>query len=458
MQYAHSLSRRLTLLWGLASAVALSACGGGSDSAATSPSSPAPAPPIAAPAPPTAPTPPPAPAPPTAPSPLALTTLDIDTTGQTIDRVDYVDATYTVTDVSGATLHSGPMEIRGRGNSTWGLDKKPYRVRLENATALLGMPDSRHWVLLANHADKTLLRNDIAFEVGRQLGMAWTPRSLDVQVRLNGRYDGVYQLTEHIRVASQRVDIDELHQAVTGGPEISGGYLLQIDELAVGAPHCFTTTVAQVTICGEEPEALDVLPAQRAYIAGYVQEAENALYGSGFASATSGYAAFIDVASAIQYFLASELLKNVDGNLRRSTYLFKPREGKLHFGPLWDFDLAIGNATYFGAPDPQGWYVRTAPWYTRLFEDPAFADRVAQTWRDMKSDGRLDALIGYVDQRAIELSQAQARNFERWPILDVNVFANVPMPAPNSHDAEVAYLRRFLVERVAWLDAQFATP
>lgn len=446
------LGRRcLGLLWGVFAAT-LVACGGGSDGG--SPTVAAPAPPAA---PPTAPAPTPAPAPAPA-GPLTLATLDIDTGGQPIDRSIYIDASYAVRDADGSTLHEGPIEIRGRGNSTWGMDKKPYRVRLGDAQALLGMPSSRHWVLLANHADKTLLRNDVTFELGRSLGMAWTPRSRDVQVRLNGRYDGVYQLTEHIRIASDRVNIDELEPEVTAGPAISGGYLMQIDELAVGNPRCFTTRIVQVTICGEDPEALDVLPAQRDYIAGYVQAAEDALYGAEFASQTRGYAAYIDVDSAIQYYLASELVKNVDGNLRRSTYLFKPRGGKLHFGPLWDFDLAIGNAAYFGATDAQGWYIRSAPWFTRLFEDPRFADRVAATWRDMKRDGRLDALLAHVDRRAIELRDAQAANFGRWPILDVNVFSNVDWPFPNSYDNEVAYLRRFLVERMAWIDARLAPP
>jgi CotH kinase protein len=349
------------------------------------------------------------------------------------------------------------MDIRGRGNSTWGFDKKPYRLRLDAAAALLGMPDSRHWVLLANHADKTLLRNDITFELGRQLGMAWTPRSRQVQVRLNGRYDGVYQLTEHIRIASQRVRIDELDPAVTGGPEISGGYLLQIDEDSTGSPACFVTAVAVMTICGEDPEDFSAVPAQRDYIARYMQDAENALFGPDFANEATGYAAYIDVESAIQYYLANELVKNVDGNLRRSTYLFKPRDGKLHFGPLWDFDLAIGNASHLGGTEVQGWYIRSAPWFTRLFEDPRFAERVAATWRAMKSDGRLDALLAYVDRRAIESSSAQADNFERWPIMDSYVFFSVAKPFPNSWDNEVAYLRRFLVERIAWIDGQLAS-
>lgn len=102
--------------------------------------------------------------------------LVLDTGGQPIERVTYINASHAFTDASGATLHAGPIEIRGRGNSTGGLDKKPYRVRLNGAEALRGMPSSRHCVLLANHADKTLLRNDVAFELGRLLGMARTSR------------------------------------------------------------------------------------------------------------------------------------------------------------------------------------------------------------------------------------------------------------------------------------------
>lgn len=407
---------------------------------------------------PPAPAPAPAPAAPPAAAPLALATMDIVTGGAVIDRENYVTGTYTVTDADGAQLHAGAIDIRGRGNTTWLLDKKPYRIRLAQTAALLGMPTNRHWVLLANHADKSLLRNDVTFEFGRLLGMAWTPRSRSVHVRLDGRYDGVYQLTEHIRIGSERVNIDTLSTSVVAEPEITGGYLLEIDELAAGDIRCVTTARDSVTFCGQDPDPLFAQPAQRDYIASYLQRTEDALYAPDFADPQTGYAAYLDVDSVIQYFLASELVRNVDGDLRRSTYLFKPRNGKLFFGPLWDFDLALGNADYLGADNPEGWYVRTAPWYTRLFEDPQFAARVSQKWREMKQGGQLDALLAYVDRRGIELSEAQAENFARWPVLDTRLLSTVVRPAPNSHAAEVGYMRAFLVARIAWMDAQLTPP
>jgi hypothetical protein len=158
------------------------------------------------------------------------------------------------------------------------------------------------------------------------------------------------------------------------------------------------------------------------------------------------------VASAIDYYLLQELVKNVDSNLRRGTYLTKPRGGKLYFGPNWDFDLVIGNANYDGADFVAGWHTRHAAWYTRLFQDPAFAARVNARWKQLRDDGTIGGLASYMGRRARLLSKAQARNFERWPILGIWVWPN--RVVTGSYGGELVAMRDWYSARIAWMDSQ----
>jgi hypothetical protein len=207
--------------------------------------------------------------------------------------------------------------------------------------------------------------------------------------------------------------------------------------------------------CVKEPETLlePEWAAQRNYLEGYLEQTEAAIFAENFADPETGYAAFIDVDSAISYFLINELIKNVDGNLRLSTFLYKKRNDKLFFGPLWDFDLALGNVDYDGADDPHGWHVRTAAWFTRMFEDPHFAEQVTARWNHMKSAGILDDLMNRIDNRALWLSHVQQKNFELWDILNVYVWPN--RVVTGSYQGEVDAMKTWLQQRIEWMDAQF---
>lgn len=366
----------------------------------------------------------------------------------------YMPASFKLTDSSGATTATGTLEIKGRGNTTWGMPKKPYRLKLTNSTGLLSMPASKHWILLANYADKTLMRNDVTFELSRALNMAYTPRSRFIDLQFNGSYEGVYELTEQIRIAPERVNIPELKATDTSATAITGGYLIEVDE-RYGEDFCFKSTMTPMVFCLSNPETL-LDPAwarQRQYIQDYIRQTDAAIFGSQFADPVKGYAAYIDVESAIGYYLVNEIVKNVDGNLRLSTYLYKQRNGKLAFGPVWDFDLAIGNVNYDGADLTEGWHIRTAPWFARLFEDPVFSARVRARWNQMKADKTLDSLLAYILMRWDYLSHVQVKNFEKWPILNTWVWPN--RVVTGSYDGEVLAMRDWLSDRVQWMDTQF---
>jgi len=353
-----------------------------------------------------------------------------------------------VSNVAGAPAVNGGLQIRGRGNSTWDIHpKKPYRLKLTDKQSLLGMPSSKDWVLLANYSDKTLLRNAAALDLGVRMGFPWTPRSAFVEVYLNDRYDGVYQLMENIKVTKDRVNIDELAAADVGADKIGGGYLLEVDFREDG--YTMHSTIDDLPIVFQSPE--QPAPAQEAYIKGYINDFEAVLHSSTFADPTTGYAAYIDVDSFIRFYLVNEVFRNVDANMWSSCWMYKPRNGKLFMGPLWDFDLAAGNANYADAFKTDGWHIRIAPWFKRLFEDPAFAARVKTAWNEIKAD-ELPAMFQNITSSAAGLQQAQLNNFQRWPILETWVWPNYQIPG--SYAGEVDYLSSFLTARINWIDQQ----
>jgi hypothetical protein len=380
---------------------------------------------------------------------LPVLRITTDNSAPIVSRDDYINAQMSlVSNVAGVAAVNGGLQIRGRGNSTWDIHpKKPYRLKLTDKQSLLGMPSSKDWVLLANHSDKTLLRNAAALDLGTRIGLAWSPRSAFVEVYLNNRYDGVYQLVENIKVTKDRVNIDELAETDVGADVITGGYLLEVDFREDG--HTMHSSINDLPIVFQSPE--EPVPAQQAYIEGYINELETVLHSTGFADPATGYAAYIDVDSFVRWYLVNELFRNVDANMWSSCWMYKPRGGKLFMGPLWDFDLAAGNANYSDAFKPDGWHIRNAPWFSRLFEDPAFVARVKVAWNGMQADG-LPTMFQAITARSASLQQPQLNNFQRWPILETYVWPNYRIPG--SYAGEIEYLNVWLGDRIAWMDQQ----
>ena len=375
-----------------------------------------------------------------------------------LNREDYVKGCMRITDGSKQTyragLYQGALEIRGRGNSTWYMPKKSYRVKLASPGAqVLDMPADRDWVLLANYADKTLMRGDVGFELSRRLGMAWTPRMHHVELYLNGEYQGNYQLGEQVKVAPERVNIAVMKASDITEPNVSGGYLLEVEYHGRVAPgDVLTSTSSDLLFYIKAPDSSTGLTSQVNYIQGYLQNVENQLLSNNF-SVGSGYPKLIDTPSFIDWWIAKELGKDIDGAFGSSVYLNKDRGGKLGMGPLWDYDLAFGNYTNTSDAQfqlPTGWWIRTnSEWYSHLFEDPAFRAQVYDRWKEVKKK-QIDTLPHFIDQTAKDLEASQRENFKRWPILDKYVWPNAIVTG--SYKGEVRYLKEWLKKRIEWMD------
>lgn len=377
------------------------------------------------------------------------------------DKEHYVPGTITIEDpvrmYSDDTLFTARMGIRGRGNSTWGWDKKPWKVKLEDKEPILGMPKDKEWALLANYADRTLLRNVVAMKLSEICGFSWTPRIRSVEVYLNGVYQGVYTICEHKKVSSSRVDIDVVGEDVTEGDALTGGYYLEMEE-SQDETTCWWTAMG-VPMMFSEPEIPN--EQQYAYMTGYVDEFENVLRSDGFDDPATGYAAYIDVPSFVNYYIVQELTKNVDGNLRKSSFITKEQGKKLEMYHLWDFDLTLGNCGYFDwrvGNGPEGFWIKDyasnstygGGWFWYLFQDPAFVKAVQDRWDELMP--QLETIPDFIDEQVFSLEKACERNFQKW---DINASVDwVMFPSLGSYEAEVKYLKDFYVDRLEWLDKE----
>jgi hypothetical protein len=204
-----------------------------------------------------------------------------------------------------------------------------------------------------------------------------------------------------------------------------------------------------------------ITAAQRQWLIGYLNRFESALFGGGFADPQAGYAAFIDPESFVDLHLITELCKEIDG-YRLSTFMHKDRGGKLTMGPLWDFNLSLGNADYLDGWNPQGWYYPLISqsdylhgWYTRLFQDPAFRLLYADRWFEFRRSAfTTERLLKVIDDYAALLDEAQTRNFARWPILGRYVWPNWYIA--NTYRQEIDWMKGWLTQRLAWMDDRIA--
>lgn len=378
-----------------------------------------------------------------------------------VDKKNYVDGTITVLDpekmYSDVTEFTADMGIRGRGNSTWTWPKKPWKVKLDSKAEILGMPADKEWALLANYSDRTLLRNIVAMKLSEMCGFSWTPRIRSVEVYLNDEYQGVYTICEHKKISSSRVNIDVVGEGDNSGDALTGGYYLEIEE-AQDADVCWWTSMGVPMMFSDPEEPTD---AQIQYIKDLFADFEATLQGDDFDDPKKGYAAYIDVKSFIDFYIVQELTKNVDGNVRKSSFITKERGKKMEMYHLWDFDLTMGNCGYFDSQvgnGPEGFYVKDyasnctygGGWYWRLFQDPAFVDKVQARWNELKP--QFETIPDFIDTQALILDAARKRNFQVW---DINESVDwVKFPSLGSYEAEVHYLKSFYTKRLEWLDRE----
>ena len=349
-------------------------------------------------------------------------------------------------------------EIRGRGNSTWGMSKKPYRLKLDKKAHFLGLSaNEKNWVLLANYADKTLMRNAVAFKLSEIIGMEFTPSAKFIDLVFNGEYLGNYMVSDQIEVADFRVPVETQETTDVSSPEVTGGYLLEIDGFADSEPVKFVTPEG-LKITVKYPKDDEINQQQLAYITKFTNDFERKLFSLDFKDEQTGYRSMVDTTSLINWYIACELTGNPDSFW--STYIYKKRlDDKFYFGPLWDFDIAFNNDNRLGDAVSKlmrehAHHPRT--WIQRLWQDEWFRQAVDRRWKELLADGLEDKLIGYVNETESLLQRTQQENFSRWDVLNKRVY--LEQFIFNTYTEGVEYLRWYIKERIVFLTGSFHIP
>lgn len=336
-------------------------------------------------------------------------------------------------------LAASDIEIAGRGNSTWTYPKKPYKFKFSKRTGVLGMPEHKRWVLLANYIDRTLLRNDVAFYLGQHSSLAWTPHGVFVELFINGEHRGCYYLCEQIRIDENRLNINEMppYSQMADGADISGGYILELDSY-YDEVNKFRSAVKGLPVNVNTPDENDIGSRQFIYIRDYFNEAETVLYSDYWLDPERGYKNYIDILSFADMYLISELIYHYEWIHPKSTYMYKDRGGKLCAGPMWDYDWLTFTLEY-------GWHCRSCLWYPRLFEDPEFRALLKQRWQELYPV--FVATGNYISSQRKMLAKSAQVDWKLW--------ANTISPNGDqglSYEAAVNQMSSRLSSRLAWLN------
>lgn len=382
-----------------------------------------------------------------------LSAIHINTDKRKINSTDHwlENAKYSIQDDSGTIVLNGYLNIKGRGNSTWKMPKQPYSIKFSEKTELFGLPAHRRWNLLANYADKTLLRTEVAFKLGYIFdNLSWTPHSVQLDLYLNGKYRGVYQLTETVCIDENRVNIEKIN---CSNPQ--NGYILEAD-WRKGERFNFTTRMGVVFCCSDPDEDLDQLIVGDTIslfqkIKTDFQNVEDVLYSSNFKDQFLGYRKYLDIPSIIDWYFVNEITKNVDSQFGLSVYLYYDNVSQKYcMGPIWDFDYAIGNVNYADSRYSKGFWVKNSYWISRLFEDPYFVAAVKERWSEKKNE--VNTIFSFINERASSLDRAQTFNFNKWTILDKQVASGANIIGDYQYQIDTVIT--WLTERLDWLDTE----
>jgi len=345
--------------------------------------------------------------------------------------------------------------MRGRGNSTWGENKKPYRLKFAHRENIFNMGSAKNYALLSNFYDATSIRNRITYELSQDIGMEYSIQGVNVDLYMNGKYVGVYYLCEMVEVDRARVNIDDLEDSYTEGmseTELSGGYLLGMHTeedghgkiIETSHHEFFNITSPKADEEGEYAEAEE-------YISKYMQEVEDALYNNlNPDQSTHNFTDYIDVDSAVKLYWMLEFTFNTDAYKTSSTYLYKKKDtvdadgnvikGKLYYGPAWDYDVA-----YLGGNYISKWNISDS-WARLMMMDEDFCKKVMDYWPTFKAEilkyaedgGKIDKY--YAENRASSIESITLYNGNQADMAEIE------------YDSAGPELKKYIIERCEWID------
>ena len=352
---------------------------------------------------------------------------------------------YIISDGGHKLLETAETGVRGRGNASWDFPKKPYKIKFAEKQNVPGAPTSdRKWTLISNYGDKTLMRNILAFEVSRRVGMAYTPFCTPVDVILNGEYEGCYQLCDQVESGEGRVPA-------------KNGYFIEIDAYAYSEDVYFYSGKG-IPVTVKHPDHDKITQEQLSFIKSYFSRFESAMFSSAYKDPVTGYRKYLDLDSFLRNFIVGEFSGNTDTYW--SVNMYKDgAEGAFFTGPAWDYDLAFENDNrtypinnlndfiYASNGSVAADAVRTM--VSRIVKQDAQARaRLVEIWDEVSPS--LQDLNDYVDRTAALLEESQQLNFIRWPILNNYVHQNPR--TYGSYAGEVENVKNYITRRLTRFD------
>ena len=346
----------------------------------------------------------------------------------------------------GVSVMSASGRIKGRGNATWGYEKKPYKIKFDQKQDMLGHGANKDWVLLADYCDKSLMRTPYMCELAQTVGLPYPIHYRHVQLYLNEEYVGLYVLTDQVEKKKGRVDIED------------DGFLFEHDNYFWDEPLNFMTDHRGYWYTFKYPDPEDGKIAEGDdnfnYIVRFMNDFEAALYSDDFKDPEKGYRKYIDVKSFAKWFLVQELTANLEPNMY---YVLPTRGAKLQLAPVWDAEWSMGlayredeYAGWAGLPtQPDRYQAIWSKWkyFGRLFEDEYFVNVVRNEWEDFQI--KIPAFKEKMGAVSENISEEQVMNFDRWRIMDWHV--SVGLISLGTWEKEVGYVDEFFADRADWL-------
>ncbi len=412
-----------------------------------------------------------------------------------------IDTFHGRSSLQGAPDFQGLAEFEIFGQTSAGFSKRPHRIEIQDelrndrSIPLLGMPADGDWKLRNPYSDKCLMNDFLALELFEEMGhYSMRRRLVEVFVSTSGGkltyprdYYGVMVLLENIERGSDRVNISRLTPEHVSEPEITGGYIWKKDKDSTGDLNFGTSGGGSFSgqfLKIHEPKPRYITSPQITWLRNHLNRMEQSLYAPNWrtATGTNHYSHYLDVDSLVDQHWIVEFTKQIDG-YRLSNYMHKDRGGKIKMEPIWDWNLAFGNADYFEGGRTNGWYYSQLSendhiWLRRLITgstsssgsagDPEFLQKIADRWSVLRTNVfSSERLLNRIDELAAQLDEPAVRDFSRFPRLGSYVWPNpngraggwhVDYVTPTTYAGIINELKRWVSGRYQWIDNQFTRP
>ena len=365
------------------------------------------------------------------------------------DRETEIPAKMQIWGDSSAESEILDLTIRGRGNTSWTeMPKKSYKIEFEKKQSMLGMPKDKDWALIANFADKTLMRNFVAYNLSAKLNAYYAPKCEFAELYLNGEYLGVYLLTETIKVSKYRMNL----------PEDGSAYIVEADAKYQGKEQVVFSDVLMPDSSKKAfrihypknatDENLKKIQSQIKKFEEQLKKVEN--------GKDNHLEEWIDLDESIVHYWVQEFSKNPDTGIREgfftSVYFSWVEGEKIKMGPVWDFDLAFGNYSYQPVNEVKDWFVQKY-WYEYLFKDSLYTNLSYDFWK--LNDKYIDEVLELIDVYKDKLGKPAKNNFKRWDVMNSNEHF-WHLKAFSSYDEAVDDLKNWIIERRKWINLQLS--